>query len=649
MLTKLKFVALPKPEESPKSLLVRTAFANGFRSVAHMARSLIPATVNAQPLSWQLEHSELVQMIAAEAGEYRESFLSGFYKQLSRVTADSPVIFSGVTTPLTKLRGAKYAFCPGCARDGWQRFSQDLSVLETCPHHYCEFVHQCPGCETSLAWHQLDGNHCKCGFDLASIEATHSAAHGSEAVLRTYHTQDQETVARLHASVKALRVDDELNIQARQDKLSNAGLIATAHKTALENVIQNARALNPGLPKSLVLAPWKAISDGWMKEAVAEIDTAWKDDASPTLEIFPAPNIYFFRDELRSALRVSPTKITALLKAGLLSRSKRSGNISWTYQSPNWLAAMNQAQANSAGEGNDQGKKHLDIHTAAAMLNTYPEAVRRAVKAGAIPSVQNKNIGVLISRESIEKFRTESIFIGDLAKSLGAANTTLRARLKAVGILPFSGHGIDGGLVSIYKRSDLDQGKIQQSLNLKTYPNKTGRKATEASDAKRKILSSTDASALLGIPMQRLQHFQKFGLLTPATRFDIGQDYRRYFTEASVARTKAWIDSSVTLEDAASEAKLSSQALIRRFVNTGFINIIKIGRLAFLSSIDFSKIKQHVSIYCSCDQADKYLNAPPGHTSNLISTHRLKTVPPSKTGIDTIRLLLWIDVKNLLK
>lgn len=647
MLSKLKFIALPKLDESPKSLLVRTACANGFRSVAHMARSLIPATLNAQPLSWQLQNSELVQVIAGDAGEYRELFLSGFYKQLSRVTADSPVIFSGVATPLTKLRGAKYAFCVECARDGWQRFSQDLAILETCPHHHCEFVHQCPDCETPLSWHQLDGTHCKCGFDLLSLEATRGTAHGSEAALRTYLSQDQEAVARLYASVRALRVEDGSTIQARQERLAKAGLIATAHRTALENAIQTARTLNPGLPKSLVLAPWKAIADGWIKEVVSEIDEAWKDENSSNLEVFPEPKIYFYRDELTSAFRVSPAKIVTLLKTNLLFRGKRKAGASWTYQSPDWNAAMTQAHENSAGRGNHQRDTQVDIHTAASMLNTYPEAVRRAVKAGVIPSVENKNIGVFITRESIDKFKKENIFIGDLAMSLGASNTTLQARLKAVGIVPFSGYRIDGGLVSIYKRSDLDQDKIKKSLELKTYPNSTGRKTTKS--ANNKILSSTDVAALLGVPMQRLQHFQNFGLLTPATRTEIDTDFRRYFTVTSVTRTKKWIESSVTMEDATAETKLSPQALTRRFISTGFIKVIKIGRSAFLSDSDLTKIKEHLKNYCSCDQADKYLNAPTGHTSNLISTRRAKTVPATETGIDSIRLLRWSDVKNLLK
>jgi len=422
-----------------------------------------------------------------------------------------------------------------------------------------------------------------------------------------------------------------------------------AQKSALEDAIQDARALDPRLSKSLVLAPWKAISDSWIKKVVGGIATAWKEVASPAMDALPAPHLYLYRDELRSALQVSPTIIAELLKVGLLSRSKRKGNLSWTYQSPDWIAAMSHAHGKSASGDIYPGELHLDIHAAAAMLNTYPEAVRRAVKAGAIPFVQNKNIGVLMTRENIEKFREDNIFVGDLANSLGAANTTLRARLKAVGILPFSGTGIDGGLVSIYKRSDLDQDKIEQCLKLKSYPNMAGRKTTVASGDKRKILSSTEASALLSIPMQRLQHFQKFGLLTPVTRMHLGTDFRRYFTAESVARTKAWIDGSVTLEDAVLETKVSSQALIRRFVNTGFINIVKIGRLAFLSREDLSKIKENLELYCSCDQADKYLNAPNGHTSNLISTHRVKIVPASKTGIDTIRLLLWSDVKNLLK
>lgn len=649
MLNKLKFVALPKSEESPKSLLIRTAFANGFRSVAHMARSLIPTTANAQPLSWQLEHAELVQVIAAEAGEYRDSFLSGFYTQLSRVTTDSPVIFSGVTTPLTKLRRTKYAFCPECAREGWQRFGQDLSILEACPHHQCEFVHQCPSCEAPLAWHHLDGNKCKCGFDLASIEGVRCTAHGSETVMRAYLSQDQEAVARLHASVKALRVDDECTIQARQEKLHIAGLIALTDKAALKGAIRSARLLHPRLPQSMILAPWAAISDEWIKEVVAEIELHWKMDTLASTEPIPAPDIYFYRDEIRAALRVSASKISALVKSGLIFRSKRQGKLSWIYRSPDWLGVVNQSQAIAAGNGQNENLTHFDIRTAAQALNSYPEAVRRAVKAGVIPILQNQGGGIRISAESIHGFKEENIFIGELAISLGASNTTLRARLKAVGITPFSGPGIDDGLVSIYRRSDLDHDKIQKSLTLKTYPYNAGRKTTDPTTRKKNIINSTEASAHLGIAMQRLQHFQKFGLLVQVLRSDLSADYRRYFTEESVLQTKAWLDNSVTMEHATSETNLSPQALIRRFVKTGFIKVIKIGKLIILSKSDLSKIKQHASIYCSCDQADRFLGAPNGHASNLISTQRLKVAPSSETGISTLRLIRWNDVKALLK
>lgn len=642
-MTTLSFVPRARDEESPRSVLVRAAHLNGFRSVAKMAAALHGEN-NARPLEWQLIDSSMAKLFAAL--DKRTRLPLPFYRRSSQVTRGAPLLINNIAIPLNLLRTKDHAVCPECLADGWQRYIQDINLVDECPYHQCRYIMICPSCDQNLTWTDCNGAVCQCGFDLSTCQKQPSSSPFSLHLLSILHNQDQAKFGVFLDNLKALRYSSALQFSEKQELLELALAIAMHDKRSIEIAVSKSIAHYTHAPALFFVAPWLLSKDEEIKTTA--LGLLANDVSAPTQDENNKnrPPLWLLRDEFE-AIGINQPKLRSLTKIGLITKVKVKTNTPHHYYSADWASVQNWLNSSGSPTLVITSPSHLDIEQAALHLDVYPEVVRRAVRANFMASntKTGKSGKLLLCKDEVTAFHQKYIFVGPLAKSLESPNTTLTARLMSVGIKPISGPAIDGSLVAIYQRSTLDTNKIAQALAAETYSHKAGRKlhTLQPNDTH---ISSTDTAKILGMEVQRLKYLERVGLLREETPSQFLSENRRYFTKNSVFLTQKVLNNSITIEDASTQLDILIGPLTRRFIKSGLIKPLLLGKKTLITNDDVEVMRENLTLYCSCDQLDKYLSAPTGHAANLISTGRIFTAPPEESGISTVRLIRWAQVKN---
>jgi hypothetical protein len=160
------------------------------------------------------------------------------------------------------------------------------------------------------------------------------------------------------------------------------------------------------------------------------------------------------------------------------------------------------------------GWPYVILTDAARQLQIYPDALRRAAKAGLISAnlmrCPDGHYRHAFTVESWEEFVATYVFAGELARKAHDEPRRFSDKLKDEGIKPVSGPGIDGGLVAIFKKSDVEKIDLKLIAGKRGYRTNSGRPDTKTAaqrDAKRARLGwldSTAASEYTGISVQRM-------------------------------------------------------------------------------------------------------------------------------------------------
>lgn len=642
----LSFLPRARDEESPRSMLLRTAHLNGFRSVAKMIAALHHEN-NARPLEWQLCDSSMAKLF--EALDQKAPLALPFHRRSSRVTRGAPILINNIAIPLSLLRTKEHVICPRCIADGWQRYIQDVNFIDECPYHQCRYIMVCPACEQNLTWTDCNGAVCQCGFDLSNCPIQPSLSSFSKHMLSIFQNQDHAKFGVFLDNLKALRYSSALPAREKKEILELALSVALREKGSIKIAVSRAVGLYAAAPIIFFIAPWLLSNDEEIKTAAIGL---LSDDVS-TLTLGQnnksSQPLWLLRDELE-AIGINQKKLHALTQTGLITKITIKTNTPHRYFSADWASVQKWLDSSGSPSLAITTPLHLDIEQTAIYLDVYPEIVRRAVRANFMASntKTGKSGKLLLCKDEVSAFHQKYIFVGPLAKSLGSPNTTLTARLRSVGIEPISGPTLDRSLVAIYQRSTLDMSKIAQALTAETYSHKAGRKshALQPNDTH---ISSTDAAKILGTEVQRLKYLERAGLLEEEIPIQFLSENRRYFTKASVLSTQKILINSISIEDASARLGLLIGPLTRRFIKSGFIKPLLLGRKTLITSNDMENMRKNLTHYCSCDQLDKFLRAPTGHAANLIATSRIFVASPEESGISTVRLISWTQARNLAK
>jgi hypothetical protein len=181
---------------------------------------------------------------------------------------------------------------------------------------------------------------------------------------------------------------------------------------------------------------------------------------------------------------------------------------------------------------------YVTLTDAARQAGMYPDAMRRAAKAGLIiakrvrcPDGYYRDAFAILDWQH---FASTYVFSGELAREAQDDPRRFSDKLKDEGIKPASGPGIDGGLVYIFKRTDVENLDLKRIAKKRGYRTSCGRPhstAAEQRDAQRAqlgLLNSSAASKYVGISIQRLASAVRSKLLK-AVKHNGTLGNRRYF------------------------------------------------------------------------------------------------------------------------
>lgn len=165
-MNKLIFVPTPLTEESPHSLIKRTAQRHGFSTTGKLNGLCIgPQTFRSISLT---QDSDFAKLFVAEAGINGPRVLEGFYATIDRPAQLRRAVINEVEIPVVYLRVRSGAYCDDCFNQGWERQIQDFKLAEFCPYHLKKYLTHCPECRMPIEWwHALDG---KCRYCCAALK-----------------------------------------------------------------------------------------------------------------------------------------------------------------------------------------------------------------------------------------------------------------------------------------------------------------------------------------------------------------------------------------------------------------------------------------------------------------------------------------------
>ncbi|QTD31738.1 helix-turn-helix domain-containing protein [Pseudomonas fluorescens] len=159
-MNRLCYIAKPREFESPKGLLIRTAFFNGYNTVNDLCHDF--NVQKPKDNNWLLtKDSDFLKTLIEECPEYESSLSSAFYLPWSKAATDASS--TSYSFPYNAIQ-RYFCFCPECLKQEMFTVFQDLEQISACPIHKNKIIVYCPNCGGREFWNNANLIYCKCGF-----------------------------------------------------------------------------------------------------------------------------------------------------------------------------------------------------------------------------------------------------------------------------------------------------------------------------------------------------------------------------------------------------------------------------------------------------------------------------------------------------
>jgi hypothetical protein len=704
----LHLVALPHAEESPKSVLQRTGHGNGANTIDQLA-SFCGLSVESLSLSHLVGESQLVQKLKAEAGDQAERFAQCFYTRTGGLTNRQPIRMLGADVPPAWLRCKYSAVCPLCIRDGFSKVIFDLKFIDACPYHGVSLWSHCPSCTTRIDWRTSRFDRCRvCKVRFTDCEPNETDSHGASRVLSHLRSGNVGKLAALVEALRVMHIDTVQHANERNSLLNEAASIVDQSRDALLRYLTKELQRDSDLPRAAIAVAWRASNNPHIRSLIKSVDREICTIPLQSKHSRPIEEDDVFScQEMRLLLGICDATLRRLVKSGLLERkycdrlraqvypkcsirelvaklapSAEQANGDepllpegrFTASIEDRIRAIESGRAVVTCADWSQGlrgirvrgfrspcapaqappQQSLSVVQVAHTLGTYPDAIRRAMKArilgGRENSIQRIGTSVWINEQDVRDFDRDFVFLTALAKPLGEGRTILSAKLAHVGIRPVSGPSVDGGLVPIYCRAELRGINLRSVLDAEGCVFASGRrKGDHKLFCDTTWMPSFAVSMMLDCKPQSLSTLVKVGLLKEGIPQGRRADNRRYFDRRSVEAAKRWLETAKTLADVAASINMSVAKFRIRFVRNSAVKPLRLGSRVILGKRDIRYVEAQASRYVTVSQADQILGAPPKHFANLVRTRRFEPDSTTVNKKGALRLLSLAHVEAYAK
>ncbi len=705
----LKMIRAPLPIEweSPKNILMRCAHANFFDQVADvLGKDVCELTGMLDLLCGSYTGvNELMRNIQRSFASNLVDYRPLFYRQVAGITEQRPFVVRSIEVPYQELELVRHRVCLLCHQDKFHsKIFADLRAFTHCPVHRNQFIQECPNCGTSYEWQGFQFKKCsRCKYTFKSKDRKKQSL-GSELELYSMilEGKNDDVSAALYL-LRHLRKYFEPEVVRSGIVLGIALDFLAGRNDQLLNKLQAVYEGGRDLPTRFLMSCFSVSSSLEVKERASAIVRADAPVCGASKYAGPKQN-WFRLEQAEYSLNITNSTLRALHSSGFLNIKQlpKSVNIVLIDSLLNLMARVVEtipaikslkvnplkgihsqhlqknlesvrASAMVVYEANwrlglkglrfaklcapskfTSGNSHLlDISQFAARAKTYPDALRRACRSGFISSeniLKNGHKSYTFKIDFVDAFVSEFCFISELNSKLkGRGRTILSAILKSRDIRPLSGPEIDGALVPIYRRSDVEHLNLNALLKNPIFESNAGRKheGVELFDRSR-WASTKQAKEMLSVNDQEIKALVDLEYLVESTPPGRKKDNFKYFSHQSVMFTANFFSGAVPVKDLIAELGISKREFYLRFVSSGILKVVTIAKRVLIGGEDVSFVRSDCAKFISLRNADSLTNSTSRHFLNLVNTDRIRPVSIEQTLSATHINLVERSMVNLL-
>ncbi|MDH4556955.1 hypothetical protein E8F11_17585 [Pseudomonas sp. BN417] len=641
-MSEMTFVALPYEDESPISVLMRTAAGNGYLSVHALAVGFDLA-VDVRTSGWQLTKSTFIQYIMEHSNKRHSARFESAFFGFTGDSRQPNVQFNEVLIPYRQL-SFKLRICPECAKNGFYEKSFHLQWIDACPIHGSKYIEACPQCGKPIDWTKLNYCICKCGFDFR----TATAPPGDIEVSRTFieHTTrgDQLFINRFIKILKIISNESELAYD-RSQNIRVSARIAGGDTNELLNHLLTRKKLIPSLNPLAYCASWLCSRDQLLSNVAAEFvknhTQVYPEECAPECICH---TLRLTLNELCLAYKLSHTRMYEQLAAEKFTLTK---NKATKYYSCNSLCKSLNRRLNSILSFNTiipsstlRKDEYTNYRSSIKFLGASGEQITLAVKLNLLSCyrIPPDFIRVIPTAE-LELFAKQYVFHGSLARQLKINPAALAELFDFANVRPFrtlsSGHGKTyRRWGEIYLKSDT---KIITDFLLSI----RARDDRKVNPSGIRFLSKE-----LNIQCSVIKKLIECKIIEVDLTDANGM--KRKINELQLVAALQWRSNHCTLKELSQEFGINCAELSRRFLSCYYVPVIRIMNYVFIHKDDAQRMRDHLYDFFSSLQAAKFLNVTTARIHYYLRTGALQAVPPSECGgILNFTLIRRNDVEHL--
>jgi hypothetical protein len=685
---------IPIAGESPASVLIRAVEGNGYQNL----QSLIWAYwQNASGKGW-------AKAAHTDPGRYKQimdafgiTVPDGQLPCLTRSgpTSESPLQLNDQVFHNKIFRDDARYYCPECLRErAYWRKDWLLRPFSVCPEHKVYLLKDCPACGAILQPWRGSVKKCDCGAALEDMDSKSADAELQRWWL-AYHGQSKEAgelADEFYLAISDIDGGDTAPQQEYQRLEASYAWLAeeTIAPWLIEFINQRACKLHPRLQ----LLPFmrsqrpkiKAMAKAALSQcAINALHDDWPEDrwmsyrdAQLSLGISVAHFRHFMKNGLldftdgrpRKRGQVSCNAVNRLLNvlqdssndelpterrsltcslAAMVMEILAGKRVGAGYEMTDGLNTLKYKKLPVAPVATDLETVWLGINQIADVLGTYPEAVRFLCKKGMLKSRDRDLKGrkrLIASRVEVDEFNLLYVLAGTFASQINENPTNLAEKLMALGLQAVSGPKIDGTLVYLFRRDDIEKVDIKALREMGRYATSAGRKAKQAPTkiVKPHELSATEVANQLNIRVQDVHILIRKGVLECSDK----QKRHIFVLAQSAHKLEQQINNAdyISVKEAAYRLNQNPLSLQGLWADSGLMNILELGLWRKVSILEIEKLEQLLADYVTSTAAGRMLSM---HRSHLPNLERRGLVHSIMVGTKRrIRLYAKSDIANLL-
>jgi hypothetical protein len=557
---RLCFVATPYHEESPSSILMRTAFHNGYTSIYEMKAALNISRTKSL-LQLVFADGNMCIALCVECPDLATQLKKCFYSQLLKLhTYRDNTIIAGMTVPWAALR-RNCVFCPLCLQENHMRFIQDIAGFQSCPYHKVQYLTVCAACNRPFKWKEAVDYHCRCGFDLRLSPSIYDTDDSGLKLLELFHNHDQETFNRTFTALQCLTA-----------RPPNTTLKFNIFRTALEIGLRNEQCLSDFINEciknygqmhpSAITAPWLLSNDTWIQTTTSKLNAQRRWKGAPCAKPNCCANFSLTSDYFFHHLGMTGTALSEAVTIGKINKKHISKKYYYISDYMCEFVADKIRNANHLPNfHNIIRSDYCHMLDAVKILHLPYSQIHNLIDYGYFKDcIKINKTHILIAKKTITNFATTYISSSELASALSIKifSTTLHKVLTALDIQALKLPSTSYTRFRIYPRASINSKVIDQiiAFNNSRKPVRKSRKylLPPSAIAEELNLKISTTTFMLKQPQFFVRNIKKMLSL------DSNRLARFLYSEL-----KYWRNHHYTSKEAAARLNMSHRAFSHRF------------------------------------------------------------------------------------